>query len=51
MKYVPDMPSEQVAISTKISEETGAKAGDTITFTYSNRTYTSTVYEVYEAFV
>ena len=51
MKYVPDMPSEQVAISTKISEETGAKAGDTVTFTYSNRTYTSTVYEVYEAFV
>ena len=51
MKYVPDMPLEEVAISTKISEETGAKAGDTINFTYSNRTYTATVYKVYEAFV
>ena len=51
MKYVPEMPLDQVAISQKISDDTGAKAGDTITFTYSNRTYEATVYKVYEAFV
>ncbi len=50
MKYVPDMPIDQVAISYKISEDTGAKAGDNVTFTYSNRTYEAKVYEVYEAF-
>ena len=51
MKYVPDMPLDQVAISGKISDATGAKAGDTVTFTYSNVTYSATVYDVYDAFV
>ena len=51
MKYVPEMPLDQVAISQKISDSTGAKAGDTVTFTYSNVTYSATVYDVYEAFV
>lgn len=49
-KFVPDLPLEKVAISKKIYDDIGAKAGDTVTFTYNNKTYEAEVYSVYDAF-
>lgn len=49
-KFVSDLPSDKVAISTKVYEDIGAKAGDSVTFTYSNKTYEAEVYCVYDAF-
>jgi hypothetical protein len=51
MAWADQIPDDQAGISDKIAQETGAKAGDTISFTYGSSTYEVQVALVYKAFI
>jgi putative ABC transport system permease protein len=45
------LPKDEVALSQKVSDETGALAGDTVTFGYGTSKYSGKVAFIYQAFV
>jgi len=51
MAWADQIPDDQAGISDKVAQETGAKAGDFITFSYGASTYKVQVALVYKAFV
>jgi putative ABC transport system permease protein len=46
-----DFANDKVALSEKVSRETGAKVGDTISFTYSTYSFEAEIDVIYEAFI
>jgi putative ABC transport system permease protein len=48
---LPAFSTNDVAISEKVADATGAKVGDNVTFSYESITYTARVAEIYTAFV
>lgn len=51
MAWADQIPDDQVGLSDKVAQETGAKVGDSITFTYGASTYEAKVALVYKAFI
>ena len=51
MEFADAIPNDKIGISDKISEETGAKVGDTIAFSYGASTYQAEVSVVYKTFI
>jgi len=51
MAWADQIPDDQIGISDKVAQETGAKAGDILRFSYDSSSYEAPVALVYKAFV
>jgi ABC-type antimicrobial peptide transport system permease subunit len=51
MSFADTIPNDKIGISDKISEETGAVAGDKVSFSYGATTYQAEVSVVYKTFI
>jgi ABC-type antimicrobial peptide transport system permease subunit len=51
MKWGDDFSNDTIAISEKIADETGAKVGDTLSFTYGATTYEGQLSLIYKTFI